>query len=154
MCHQGAHFSHPPHRWCCQADALEGLHLLPFCSSEDTEDARSHFPLLLVPSPHLHAPFLTIVLMLSGSEGPVHCPASIKKLCLLPTMASFLPDAFKKGHSFRTTFCCRWFLDARFRGSKGWGWSRNKILGWEEVMLGYRISITFSNIPIPGLALS
>lgn len=55
-----------------------GLPLLPCCSSEDPEDARSHFPLASVPSPPLPVPFLTTVPVLGGSEGHVHCRASIK----------------------------------------------------------------------------
>lgn len=35
---------------------LEGLPLLPCCLSEVAVDARSHFPLTLVPSPPLTSP--------------------------------------------------------------------------------------------------
>ena len=80
---------------------LEGLPLLPCCLSEDAADARSHFPLTLVPSPAPHVPFLTTVRVLGGgSEGHVHCLASIKKLCLPPPVACSLPGAFKKGYCF------------------------------------------------------
>lgn len=122
-----------------------------FYPSEDTEDARSPFPLSLVPSPHLHAPFLTVVLMLGGSEGPAHCLASIKKLCLPPTMASFLPGAFTKGHCLGTTFCCRWFLDARFRGSEGQGVAREQDPGVGGGHTGLWDFYRLSKLMYPGL---